>query len=140
VSGAVDVRRTVLALGLCAGAGAVGCAAYDPPNADGGGVYASCCGGEGTCVPAGLLAAELEGQLDREACERDLLCAPSAWIEGDGPVRCRVFGGVEGRCVPRCVPAVAELGALLEQANCGDGYACVPCVEPLTRAETGVCE
>jgi hypothetical protein len=72
----------------------------------------------------------------------DGFCTPDVFIETGGNFlleACESAGGAEGRCLSACLPDVAEQAALLPQSTCLDGDLCVPCYDPFTQEETGVC-
>jgi hypothetical protein len=125
---------------LCMLAVALGCGAYDPPR-DTSGLYAACCGEQGTCVPEGLLDGALSEQLGRDRCERDLVCAPTQLAVDPSAVfgTCEAPGELEGRCVPSCLPAVAAQADRLSRADCEREQLCLPCFDPLTGSDTGAC-
>jgi hypothetical protein len=71
------------------------------------------------------------------------VCAPDIFIAGAGnalPPPCEAFAGTTaaGRCLSTCVPAVQSQPGL-EQATCATDSKCVPCNDPFTGADTGVC-
>jgi len=115
--------------------------ANDPGPQEGPEPFAMCCGEVGRCLPRSLVPDEARASLERETCAAsyDALCTPSAWIEASAPPSCRAPGELEGRCLPRCLPQVAQLGARAVQADCATEHACVPCFDPLTGAESGAC-
>lgn len=124
----------------CALGAALGCKAYDPPQAATG-LYDACCGGQGTCVPEGLLDDALAEQLGRDSCERALVCAPTELaLDPDAvPKTCHAQGELEGRCVPSCLPAVAAQAERLVRADCEREQLCLPCFDPLSGQDTGAC-
>ena len=131
-------RWLVRALACCACLGWLGCEPYDPPAA-GSGVFESCCDGQGTCVPEGLVETELSERLTQDSCVADLLCAPTALATGAALVACRADGDLEGRCAPSCLPEVFSQSARLSQGACADGQLCLPCFDPRNGEATGVC-
>lgn len=92
------------------------------------------------CVPSALLPA---GQLDLLAdCDATNKCVPDLFIETGGDfllASCRSVGDAEGRCVSTCLPDVQAQLAMLTQDTCADDERCVPCYDPFTGDETGVC-
>lgn len=109
----------------------------DPPR-----TFASCCGGVSRCVPAAMVPEGQRGALDANSCaEPGTLCVPDGWLQG-GPIvpqSCRSIANAEGRCVPSCLPGVAEQAALLPRENCPETFVCAPCFDPRTGASTGAC-
>lgn len=101
----------------------------------------SCCDeGEAHCVPLGTYPEELEAQ--GAPCGESGVCMPDVVIiggEGYSAPPCVSIGDAEGVCVSVCVPEVRENGSILPQATCADSEKCVPCVNPLTGEDTGVC-
>lgn len=101
----------------------------------------SCCeDGEAHCVPAGTYPAELEAQAD--PCGESGVCLPDVVIaggEGYAAPSCVSIGDAEGVCVSICVPEVRVNGGILPQATCAASEKCVPCINPLTDEDTGVC-
>ncbi len=118
------------------------CESYDPGgNA---GAFEPCCGTAGVCVPGSLVAATAggnAGQLVRDECAPDLLCAPSELVVDPMGVlpSCRASSGGEGRCLPRCLPKVIEQEDQLDRDSCASDALCVPCNNPLTGEDTGAC-
>lgn len=114
----------------------------DPPT-----VFAGCCddgGGNplGTCVPTDLVPSEQVSLLDANTCTgQDVLCAPTPIAAGTySPRTCDSVGGVEGRCLPACLPDVAAQANRLAQGVCETGELCAPCFDPLTGDNTGACD
>lgn len=101
----------------------------------------SCCeDGAAHCVPSGTYPAELEAQAD--PCGASGVCLPDVVIEGGegyAAPPCVSIGDAEGVCVSVCVPEVRVNGGILPQATCADSEKCVPCINPLTNEDTGVC-
>jgi hypothetical protein len=99
-----------------------------------------CSAGGAHCLPSGLVPAEFKNQLD--ACDPDRICVPDSFIETTGkfiPATCSSVGGVEGRCLNRCIPQVADQADLLPIDICADHEVCTPCFDPLTAEDTGAC-
>jgi hypothetical protein len=93
------------------------------------------------CVPRDRVPAELQDSL--APCAGDLLCVPDPFIESLGsfvPPSCRSIAGVEGRCLSRALPSVAEQEDLMPQSDCAAHERCMPCYHPLTSEPTGACE
>ena len=80
-----------------------------------------------------------------DSCSPDLVCALPKLTAP--PVRCTTKaltsdpGGLEGRCVPRCLLSGNPLVPLLEEFNpsCKVGSVCAPCYNPADGTSTGVC-
>ncbi len=107
----------------------------EPPRA-----WAGCCGGLGTCLPATLIPGDQAGQLGTDSCAPDALCAPTLLMdEAAHPAQCSSVGGMEGRCLPSCLRAMAERASSLPQDVCQPGEVCAPCFDPFTGAETEAC-
>jgi hypothetical protein len=97
--------------------------------------------GNAHCVSAAKVPTELQGVAGKCEGSSDL-CVPDDFIETGGvftPKTCTAFGG-PGRCVSLCVPQVEEKAGILLQDVCGDDEKCVPCINPLDKKPTGVCE
>ena len=107
--------------------------------------FPQCCAGRGRCLPDALLAQSIaeddRARLAHDACEEDALCVPEPWIAAASPpaATCRATGGLEGRCLPTCLPDVAAQAESLSRANCGDSELCVPCYDPLSGKDTEAC-
>ncbi|MDD9969867.1 MAG: hypothetical protein OXR73_26710 [Myxococcales bacterium] len=106
-------------------------------------LFGSCCGERGECMPEALLPAGPTDMLARDTCDpdRDLMCVPAPFAEPGGFAlpSCRAPGDLEGRCVPACLPTVADQAELLSQSTCGDDERCVPCHDPFSGEATGIC-
>lgn len=108
-------------------------------------VFAECCGGQGRCVEEAILllstAPEDLARLDPHECDEQQRCAPTRWLETGAPKAetCRTLGEREGRCLPSCLPEVAEQAQQLRQESCAIGELCLPCFDPLSGNETGAC-
>jgi len=114
---------------------------------DGGGVVdanvqppASCCGGLGLCLDTDLVPTANRGQLAMLECTSHELCIPTVLASGT-PATCRALGALdaEGRCLPACLPEIADDASTLDQGRCDPGYLCAPCFDPRTGAATGAC-
>lgn len=107
--------------------------------------FANCCGGAGRCVPEEALlqsiSAEDRARLGAESCDKASLCVPSDWLEtGSASAEsCQGAGGIEGRCLPSCLPEVAARADKLQQRDCAGEQLCVPCYDPLTGEDTEAC-
>lgn len=98
------------------------------------------CGGGAHCVPWVLVPEEQSDLL--AACNDDSACVPDAMIETMGNFlleQCTAVLGLEGRCVSSCIPQVADRADSLTQETCGEFELCVPCFDPLSGEDTGVC-
>ena len=99
------------------------------------------CGGA-HCVPTAqvpdpMLLAELA------KCDDTSVCVPDDLIATSGkfiPATCKSVSGVEGRCLSKCLPQVADQAAQLPQDTCPETHACVPCYDPLSGMDTGACK
>src|SRR5689334_24520795 len=90
-----------------------------------------CCGGLGTCLPSTAVPADQRDQLGMDTCMAGQLCAPAALTDPSfRPPTCRSVGGGEGRCLPECIPLVAEQRDSLPVSTCMAGERCVPCYSP----------
>ncbi|MDD9934457.1 MAG: hypothetical protein OXT09_12685 [Myxococcales bacterium] len=109
----------------------------EPPR-----LFEDCCGEIGRCVPGTLVDDDQRESLDSELCGDELLCVPQEFLEDESTVldTCSSLLGAEGRCVPACLPTVADQAADLPEGDCADGYLCAPCYDPLDGDETGVCD
>jgi hypothetical protein len=105
-------------------------------------VFAACCEGLGRCVPEVLVPSEQQKNLASAGCEEDALCVPTdlaADTTWRAPVCTDPQSDAEGRCLPACLPNVAERAEKLSEANCGAGRLCAPCTDPVTGDSTGAC-
>jgi hypothetical protein len=109
-----------------------------PPSA-----FASCCGELGRCVPAQLVAEVDRTQLGQASCTAAELCAPAALLEDAQfvPASCVTsVGSAEGRCLPACLPGLAQQAERLFQDGCPEHEQCAPCFDPLDGSSTGACQ
>jgi hypothetical protein len=98
------------------------------------------CASGGRCVPNSFLPPGATGMLG--PCDGNSTCVPDKFVAAGGevvPQSCRSVADAEGRCISRCVPAVAEQSDLLPQDVCDDDELCVPCFDPRTGESTGAC-
>jgi hypothetical protein len=104
--------------------------------------YPTCCGGDGSCVPKTLVPTAQQSQLGADTCTgTDILCAPKKLADpAYKPPTCNSIGGLEGRCLAACLPAVAAQGTRLPKDTCATGELCAPCYDPFTKADTGACK
>lgn len=105
--------------------------------------FDECCKGLGSCVPADILSEDQTAMLDEESCERDkdLVCVPSIFTGSDGyqPQPCVSLNREEGRCLPNCIPEIAEYPIDLPQDVCPEDFVCAPCYDPTTLQVTDAC-
>lgn len=99
-------------------------------------------GGKARCVPKSLLSSRMAAKLGE--CEDDGVCVPDKLVESGGkaPTSCKSKFG-EGRCMSLCVPDVAAKKSLLDRGEdevCDSDERCVPCINPLDKKSTGVCD
>jgi hypothetical protein len=122
---------------------AAGCEPFDQPTyeTDQNSSSARCCGALGLCVFEGLVSEQVAAHLDQNSCQEPLLCVPTAWIldPTQPPSSCRTAQGLEGRCLPSCLPALATRAAALQQGSCQDGELCAPCYDPASGEDTRAC-
>ena len=98
-----------------------------------------CCDGAAYCMPPDMVPDALASRL--ALCADGSVCVPVDYIGGGGkPKACTSAGGAEGACTSACVPQVADYADLLPQDVCDDGSLCAPCVDPLTKQDSGACE
>ncbi len=124
--------------GESTGACGIGCdtGPSEPPV-----MFADCCGGLGSCVPASLVPEADRAQLGADTCtEPDSLCAPASLLDSSArPMTCHSIADAEGRCLPDCLPAVAAQLDRLPVDVCPELNHCVPCYDPITGEDTGAC-
>jgi hypothetical protein len=101
--------------------------------------------GSAHCMPAGLVPAAQQSQLNKCTADGGAgFCLPDAVIAAGGnyvPPSCDPFpgSGAEGRCLSKCLPAVAAKKGELVQSSCSSSDLCVPCSDPFTGQSTGAC-
>lgn len=106
---------------------------------------ARCCYDLGTCTAKDLVAqiasTSIIESLSEDTCgtNRDLVCVPDGLAPGNVPERCKSVLESDGRCLPDCLPAIAESTTPLPQSSCPEHHVCVPCVDPFTNALTDAC-
>ncbi len=103
--------------------------------------FENCCGGLGSCVPPALVPPAQQSLLGRDTCSGTTdLCAPDQLADSSfTPPSCSSLGGVEGRCLPSCLPSVAARASQLPRGTCATGHLCAPCFDPITGTSTGAC-
>jgi hypothetical protein len=156
-------RGAMLEQSECAG-GEVCLHCYDPRDASATGVctlgddlprepaieFKECCqSGDsalGRCVARealqSTLSIEEQSRLGADSCTTpDRLCVPQDWLSDRGPsaAACRTSMGVEGRCLPGCLPEVTRHARDYTRQSCATGELCVPCYGVLDGAPTGAC-
>lgn len=104
------------------------------------GLFATCCEGRARCLPSALIESSRRGELEAADCPPEQLCVPQAFLDDSSPRSCASFGSVEGRCLSRCLPAVAEQLDKLPASFCAQDERCVPCFDPLSGEASGACE
>ncbi|MDP6943855.1 MAG: DUF1587 domain-containing protein, partial [Myxococcota bacterium] len=108
----------------------------------------SCCEGAGTCVPKFVLPPDTRPYLTD--CGGGSMCIPETglWLLQNGgvfiPQPCTSVaskspGGVDGTCLPSCLPKVQNYAWFLSQDVCAADELCAPCIDPLTGEATGAC-
>lgn len=105
-------------------------------------LFPKCCGDLAMCIPKSIVPAKQQPLLGSENCEgSDQLCVPKEFTKPDGfiPPTCASWKGAEGRCLPACLPGIAEKKEKLSQDVCADGFLCAPCFDPITGVETDAC-
>jgi hypothetical protein len=106
-------------------------------------LFPGCCGGLGRCIPSDSVPDDEKNHLGADSCvAASTVCVPTALAEDPAAVlpACIVSAtGAEGRCLPACLPEVANKGAGLTRDTCAAGYACVPCYDPVDGKDTGAC-
>jgi hypothetical protein len=85
----------------------------------------SCCHGFGVCMNESAAPEDQRGNLSRETCPANKLCAPAAMVEGP-PVKCEVLGA-DGVCLDTCFARILGPTAPVMRAGCGPTEICLPC-------------
>lgn len=103
--------------------------------------FTKCCGDRGSCVPKSIVPASDVAQLGTDTCTgTDILCAPNTLSDLTyKPPTCVSLAGLEGRCLPDCLPAIQAEKDRLPKATCDTGDLCAPCYDPVTGKDTGAC-
>lgn len=105
--------------------------------------FDSCCEGLGHCVPGELIPEDQVSLLGEDSCEADegTLCLPSIFTGENGyvPQECVSLQRGEGRCLPNCLPEVANAPVDFPQDVCPEQYVCAPCYDPVTTERTEAC-
>jgi hypothetical protein len=102
----------------------------------------TCCGGLGHCLPDVLLKQSEREQLGPDSCSAaQTLCVPDAFAAPDfRPATCTASAaGVEGRCLPACLPQLGKQLDRLHRDGCAELELCAPCVDPISGMATGAC-
>lgn len=128
-----DWRRGAVAIVVLLAA----CERYDAPGHGKAEVLATCCEDLGRCVPDSLVPEKDRDRLPQDRCAESLRCTPTVVLTG--AIACRALDGAEGRCLPECVPEVAEYGDFVGQTSCPDKMRCLPCYDPRSAEATGAC-
>src|SRR5262245_60713859 len=105
----------------CAALWSIGCKRYDPPAGRAAtGLYASCCDGAGMCLPEALIDSSDAKRLARDDCGDALLCVPREATGGGSyvPEQCESVMGIEGRCLPSCLPELQDDLERLPRKGC----------------------
>jgi len=116
--------------------------AFDPGPQGGPVTFGRCCHELGRCVPETLVPEAERGGLGQDSCGAQELCSPEPFLR-DRPFiiqSCSSSFGAEGRCIPDCLPDVADIAELLPTEGCAAGTVCAPCFDPVSGAATGLCE
>lgn len=101
------------------------------------------------CVPKDFI--QPSSQLDSLArChdengleQADTYCVPVPFLVHNGhyePPTCRSIGGLEGRCLSKCLAAVHAQLDVLPVDVCDEGELCAPCYDPSTHELTAACK
>ncbi|MBN1654727.1 MAG: hypothetical protein JXA30_13230 [Deltaproteobacteria bacterium] len=104
-----------------------------------------CCHDLGTCIPKDIVvestSKSMAEGLGEDTCGSNsgLLCVPDDLAAGNIPEFCKSVLEMEGRCLPDCLPEVAEMTTPLPQSSCPEYFVCVPCYDPFTGAMTDAC-
>lgn len=102
-------------------------------------------GGSARCVPRSRVPGSLGDKLDTcDSAGAPGACVPDDVVASGGapPPQCKSKFG-DGRCVDVCVPEVNKQMDLLDRGEgdvCKPDARCVPCINPLDKKPTGVCE
>jgi hypothetical protein len=107
-------------------------------------LFGRCCGSLGRCVPEQFVPEAERARVEQEGCSRPGdRCLPESLLLDPEHVfaSCAAYGsGAEGRCLPACLPAVAERKRELAADGCSSGELCTPCYEPIDGQVTGACD
>jgi hypothetical protein len=137
MASAAILRWTIAGIALCM----IGCEVFAPPP-DRSGTYAPCCDGLAICIPSAVVPAEFAKMVARDSCVESLSCVPRDLLSERRAPRasCTSSGlGAEGRCLPGCIPLVADRAEDLARDGCDPGMLCVPCFDPIDGHSTGAC-
>jgi hypothetical protein len=99
---------------------------------------------KGRCVPGAALGS-FKGTFEQATCEGDAECVPDEVVKAGSKVqlkKCTGILGSEGRCFWPLAKAAVENYDLLKPSSkdCPDDMVCAPCINPLDKKPTGVCE
>jgi hypothetical protein len=115
----------------------------DPGPAESPVEYGRCCDGIGACLPKDVVPENLRDYFGEDTCRANegLLCTPDAFATRAHyvPTSCRSIAQAEGRCLPKCIPELANQSVEFPQDICPDKFACAPCYDPRTGELTPVC-
>ncbi|MBN1654768.1 MAG: hypothetical protein JXA30_13435 [Deltaproteobacteria bacterium] len=115
----------------------------DPGPSERARTFSECCDGVSVCIPEDLVPSEDRPNFDENDCEeKGMLCIPKEMAsdpDGYVPQPCESWDGAEGRCLPACLPEVANQADWLTRDRCPAGFICDPCFDPRTGDETGAC-
>jgi hypothetical protein len=103
-----------------------------------------CCHELGTCIAKKTILKTVSEStadgLGEDSCgsSGELLCVPDDLTSGS-PEICKSVLDSEGRCLPDCLPEIANSKPKPPQSSCPEHFLCVPCFDPLTGAMTDAC-
>lgn len=77
-----------------------------------------------------------------EPCEGDEICIPDKILLAGGKKAeaCKFGGDEPGACVPMAFKQVRENAGALSSEGCEDDERCAPCIHPIDKTNTGVCD
>lgn len=107
--------------------------------------FPTCCAAEmgiARCAPSDQLPSGSTSALEKKECAQGNLCVPEQLLKSGGktPASCVSIGDAPGVCVSVCVPMVGMNKAILPVATCAPDERCAPCINPLTKANSGACD
>jgi hypothetical protein len=110
--------------------------AGDPGPSEPGVLFQKCCDDLAVCVPGVSVPSDDRDGVGRDSCsDEDDLCVPiGAALDPSGFVApsCHSWNDAEGRCLPACLPDIADNADRLSQDVCEDNYLCAPCYDQIT--------